>query len=147
MDLRTGVLPARRCRKLHQRVTRSGDRSHQLQPFLGKPVPGSAHGSGLRSHAGVTLAGCRDRLCSSPSLHIARTVAEARSSSTSLSTTYRRAPTDVVSVSTHFQSHRHEFRNSERIDFSLSFYRPEIDLVASLTEVCRNASKSAFRSN
>ena len=43
VDLRTGVLPVRRRRKLHQRVTRSGDRPYQLQAFLGKPVPGSAH--------------------------------------------------------------------------------------------------------
>ena len=147
VDLLTDVLPVRRRRKLHHRVTRSGDRPYQLQAFLGKPVPGSAHRRGLRSHAGVTLAGCRDRLCSSPGLHVARTVAQARSPGTSVGTTYRRAPANVVSLSTHFHSHRHEFRSSERIDLSLSFYRPEIDLVASLTEVCRNPSKSAYRSN
>ena len=130
--------------KSYKRAARSGDRSHQLQSFLGEPVPGSAHSSGLRSHAGVTLAGCWDSLCSSSSLHAARTVAQAWSTSDGFGTTCSCSPTGVVSVSAQLRPHRHKFPSSERI---VPHFSPSQNkLVALWGKVCRSATKFVFRS-
>ena len=63
-----------------QGASRSSDRSHQLQPVLGQPVPCAADRRRLRSDAGVAPASRTHQLRSRSGLDPPRTAAEIRRS-------------------------------------------------------------------
>ncbi len=100
VDLRTGLLPARRHRESHKGAARSRDGPHQLYQLLGEPVSCPAHCSGLRSDAGAAFARCRYSLRPGPGGHASRAAAQAWCSSVGFGTTHCRSSARVVSVST-----------------------------------------------
>ena len=82
------------------KAARPADRPHQLQRFLGQPVPGAADRRRLRAAARVAPASRRHRLCAGPGLDAARTVAETGRARAGLGAPRGGASARVFSVST-----------------------------------------------
>src|SRR5271167_2488026 len=82
----------------HQGTARPTDRPHQLQRFLGQPVPGAADRRRLRAAAGAAPAGRAHQLCPRSGLDIARTVVETGRPGTGFSASRGRASARFVSL-------------------------------------------------
>src|SRR5208337_4817912 len=102
VDLRKSLLPARRDREPDKRTARVADRPHQLQRFLGQPVPRAADCCRLPVDAGVASASRRHRLCAGSGPDTARTVVETWCSRTAIGTARGGAPARILSLSSHF---------------------------------------------
>src|SRR5487761_290580 len=108
MDLRAGLLRARRHREPHQGIAPGlGDRPHELLEILGQPVPRADDGGGLRTDARVAAAGA--------GLDFARAVAEVGSLHRRLRPPDGDSSFRLVSVSRQLPSDRSQFRRFERI--------------------------------
>jgi hypothetical protein len=128
VDLRAGLLRARRHREPHQGTApRPGDRPHQLHEVLGQPVPGADDGGCLCADAGTALAGSADRLCAGAGRDPAGAVAEAGGLCGRLGAPGGDSSSRLVSVSRQLPQDRPDLRCPERIAcrfFPEHFHRP-----------------------
>src|SRR5271157_1889155 len=115
MDLRKGLLPARRDREQDQGIARVADRPHQLQRFLGQPVPRAVDRRRLCADAGIAPTSRRHRLCAGSGLDTASTIVETRCPCARLGAARDGAPTRVLSVSSHFPASGAGTRSLARI--------------------------------